>query len=385
MNDSLSGPGAARRAQEDSEPSSDSNGQRSLFSRLMGALSPDDPENDPENPINAGMRHLLPGLANLRRLRVADVSIPKAEIVAVPQEISRDDLIAVFRESGFSRIPVYAETLDKPVGLLLLKDLILQHGFGQTQGEIVLQPLLRPMLFVPPSMPLTVLLQKMQAERTHMALVIDEYGGVDGLVTIEDLLEQVVGEIDDEHDTEDEGLWQQEAPGQWHIQARAQLDALEEALGIALRRQDEGDEDVDTLGGLVFVLLGRVPVRGEVIAHPAGCEIEILEADPRRVKRLRLRQLELLTGPANPAGADETDRSVPMPGPAEAAAGAAEGTAADAAGGPQAATPPRNGLHTDSGPETTRQEIPAETTGPARADAPPPTAATKPARRAAAG
>ncbi len=295
MNDSLSGPGAARGAQDDQDPSSDgATGQRGLFGRLINALGRDDPDTDPDNPINAGMRQLLPGLANLRRLRVADVSIPKAEIVAVAQDIAREALIDVFRESGFSRIPVFADTLDKPVGLLLLKDLILRHGFGQSEGPVDLAPLLRPMLFVPPSMPLTVLLQKMQAERTHMALVIDEYGGVDGLVTIEDLLEQVVGEIDDEHDTEDEGLWQQEAPGQWHVQARAPLDALEEALGLTLRRAaEEGDEDVDTLGGLVFVLLGRVPVRGEVIAHPEGCEIEVLEADPRRVKRLRLRRLDM--------------------------------------------------------------------------------------------
>ncbi len=311
MNDSLSGSGAARRAQDEGEPSSDSsNGQRGLFSRLMGALSPDDPEDDPDNPINAGMRQLLPGLANLRRLRVADVAIPKAEIVAVPQDIAFDDLINVFRESGFSRIPVHAETLDRPLGLLLLKDLILHHGFGRPEGEIDMAPLLRPVLFVPPSMPLTVLLQKMQAERTHMALVIDEYGGVDGLLTIEDLLEQVVGEIDDEHDTEDEGLWQEEGPGQWQIEARAPLEELEAALGIGLR-EGVSDEDVDTLGGLVFVLLGRVPVRGEVIAHPAGCEIEILEADPRRVKRLRLRRLD---------GAESRDAAAPVAAFRDAAA-----------------------------------------------------------------
>jgi magnesium and cobalt transporter len=139
-------------------------------------------------------------------------------------------------------------------------------------------------------MPLMVLLQKMQAERTHMALVIDEYGGVDGLVTIEDLLEQVVGQIEDEHDTEDEHLWHQEKPGTWMVQARAQLDDLQEALGVDLREGiGDEDEDVDTLGGLVFLLLGRVPARGEVIEHPGGHEIAVIEADPRRIKRLRLR------------------------------------------------------------------------------------------------
>jgi magnesium and cobalt transporter len=289
MNDSLSGSEAARSAPDEPDPSSDSNGQRGLIGRLIYALASPETQAEKDLAFNASMRQVLPGLTNLRRLRVNDVSIPKAEIVAVPVDIARDDLIAVLRDSGFSRIPVYHETLDKPLGLLLLKDLVLRHGFDVKQGEIKLEPLLRPILFVPPSMPLVVLLQKMQTERTHMALVIDEYGGVDGLVTIEDLLEQVVGEIDDEHDTEDEGLWTEEKPDVWLVQARAQLGDVEKLLDLDLT-EGVTDEDVDTLGGLVFVLLGRVPVRGEVIPHPAGVEIEVLEADPRRVKRLRLRR-----------------------------------------------------------------------------------------------
>ncbi len=289
MNDSLSGSEVARSAPDEPDPSSDSNGQRGLIGRLIYALASPETQAEKDVAWNASMRQVLPGLSNLRRLRVADVSIPKAEIVAVPVEISRDELIAVLRDSGFSRLPVYNETLDKPLGLLLLKDLVLRHGFDMTPGTIDLAPLLRPILFVPPSMPLVVLLQKMQTERTHMALVIDEYGGVDGLVTIEDLLEQVVGEIEDEHDTDDEGLWIEERPDVWLVQARAQLEDVEKLLNQDLT-DGVTDEDVDTLGGLVFVLLGRVPVRGEVIPHPAGIEIEVLEADPRRVKRLRLRR-----------------------------------------------------------------------------------------------
>ena len=289
MNDSLSGSEAARSALEEPDPSSDSNGQRGLIGRLIYALASPETQSEKDLAFDASVRQVLPGLTNLRRLRVADVAIPKAEIVAVPVDISRDDLIAVLRDSGFSRIPVYCETLDKPLGLLLLKDLVLRLGFDVSDAEMDLEPLLRPILFVPPSMPLVVLLQKMQTERTHMALVIDEYGGVDGLVTIEDLLEQVVGDIDDEHDTEDEGLWTEERPDVWLVKARAELDDVEKLLGIDLT-EGVTDEDVDTLGGLVFVLLGRVPVRGEVIAHPSGAEIEVLEADPRRVKRLRLRR-----------------------------------------------------------------------------------------------
>lgn len=267
---------------EPSDEGSDSPQHRGLIGRLIGALATPDPEAD------AGARR-GPGLASLKRLSVADVAIPKAEIAAVPVDIAADDLIAVVRESGFSRLPVYAETLDHPLGLLLLKDLLMRYGFAPGPGAFDLRALLRPLLYVPASMPLSALLQKMQAERTHMALVIDEYGGVDGLVTIEDLLEQIVGAIDDEHDTEDAALWQPEGEGLWLVQARAEIADFATETGIDLAEGIE-DEDIDSFGGLVMVLAGRVPVRGEVIVHPAGYEIEVLEADPRRVKRLRLRR-----------------------------------------------------------------------------------------------
>ena len=299
MTDVSSGSAPSADTLDDPDSSPDgSSQQRGLLGRLFDALTPQDAQTEAERAFNASMQQVLPGLANLRRLRVADVSIPKAEIVAIERETDRDGLIRVFRESGFSRLPVYSETLDRPMGLLLLKDLVLKQGFDLA-GPIDITSMLRPLLYVPPSMPLVVLLQKMQTERTHMALVIDEYGGVDGLVTIEDLLEQVVGEIDDEHDTEDEGLWIEEKPGVWLIQARAMLEDVEKLLDLD-RTAGVTDEDVDTLGGLVFVLLGRVPVRGEILPHPAGVEIEVLEADPRRVKRLRLR----LGDPSGPEARD---------------------------------------------------------------------------------
>lgn len=301
MTDLTSGSVPSAEADGSADQSPDgSTRERGLLGRLFDAIAPHE-AGEAESALNASMRRVLPGLANLRRLRVADVSIPKAEIVAIPKDIDRDGLIAVFRESGFSRLPVYNETLDKPIGLLLLKDLVLKQGFD-LGGEIDVSSLLRPLLYVPPSMPLVVLLQKMQTERTHMALVIDEYGGVDGLVTIEDLLEQVVGQIDDEHDTEDEHLWAEDGEGVWLIQARAMLDDLKNALGFDLRQGLE-DEDVDTMGGLVYLLLGRVPARGEVIEHPAGHEIEVIDADPRRVKRVRLRK----AGSAEEAPAAVTD------------------------------------------------------------------------------
>ncbi len=279
MGDTTDGSRAAQRALEDPKETD----SRGLFGRLFDALSPDD--EDASAKADA-LGQTLPGLANLQRLRVSDVAIPKAEIIAVEQSLDLKAIVAAFRSSGYSRIPVYDETLDKPLGLLLLKDLALRYGFNGHHA-IDLEALLRPILYVPPSMPLSVLLRKMQAERTHFALVIDEYGGVDGLVTIEDLLEQVVGEIEDEHDTEEDAEIVQEGPSSLLVDARTALDTLEAELGFALT-SEEDEEEIETLGGLIFVLAGRVPVRGEVIAHPSGLEFEVIEAELRRIKRLRV-------------------------------------------------------------------------------------------------
>jgi magnesium and cobalt transporter len=206
----------------------------------------------------------------------------------VPDTVKLDELVKTFRDSGLTRLPTFKDTLDTPTGMIHLKDLALKHGFnGKTPGRFSLRRMVRPVLFVPPSMPIGVLLQKMQSERTHMALVIDEYGGVDGLVTIEDLIEQVLGEITDEHDVEGADLWKEERPGCYLAQARTPLEDFEAEIGQRLS-DDEMDEEIDTLGGLVFMLSGRVPARGEVVKHPSGAEFEILDADPRRIKRLRV-------------------------------------------------------------------------------------------------
>ena len=286
MGSSTDGSTAAQGAQDGvtDEPGADAP-QRGFFGRLLSAFStgPDTPAQVPAETAQAAS----PGLGVLRRMRVDDVAIPKAEIVAVPLGIGRDDLVAVFREHGFSRVPVYKGTLDHPQGLVLLKDLALTHGFGAS-GRFSLKRLLRPILYAPPSMPTGVLLQKMQKERVHMALVIDEYGGVDGLVTIEDLIETVIGEIEDEHDEEEGALWKEEKPGVILAQSTAPLEDIEAALGLALRTGEE-DEEIDTLGGLVFVRIGRVPARGEVVEHESGVQFEIVDADPRRIKRLRVR------------------------------------------------------------------------------------------------
>jgi magnesium and cobalt transporter len=189
-----------------------------------------------------------------------------------------------------TRIPVYDGTLDTPIGIANLKDFALLHGFNGGAEPMELREMVRPLIYVPPSMPLGVLLQKMQAERIHMALVIDEYGGTDGLVTIEDVIEQVVGEIEDEHDVEEVKSWILEKPGCYLAQARTDLDDFEAEIGMVLTDPVEIDEEeIDTLGGLVTMLAGHLPARGEVILHPDGPEFEVVDADPRRIKRLRVR------------------------------------------------------------------------------------------------
>lgn len=266
--------------------------QKGFFGRLLSAFSPQDvTEPDSPAPALSPAAAQLPGLANLRKLRVDDVAIPKVEIAAVPLDIGKDELVEVFRQQGFSRLPVYKGTLDHPQGLVMLKDLALQHGFG-AGGRFSLKRLLRPILYAPPSMPLHVLLQKMQKERVHMALVIDEYGGVDGLVTIEDLIETVIGEIEDEHDEAEGMLWKQEKPGVWLMQSTAPMDEVEAEIGMGLRT-GEDDGEIDTLGGLVFLRTGRVPARGEIVTHETGVQFEVVDADPRRIKRLRLRLPEV--------------------------------------------------------------------------------------------
>ena len=229
-------------------------------------------------------------VGNLLRLSVEDVSIPKADIVAVHESITKDDLFDTFKNTALTRLPVYENTLDNPLGFVHFKDFILKSNSNDDVSPFLVKNILRTLLFVPPSMSLGVLLAKMQAERTHMALVIDEYGGVDGLVTIEDLIEQVVGDIEDEHDEANQKDWFIEKPGQYLATAKTSLREFKEETGLDLTNEESIDaEEIDTFGGLVFMLAGRVPVRGEIVPHPHGMEFEIVEADPRRVKKLRLR------------------------------------------------------------------------------------------------
>ncbi len=230
---------------------------------------------------------MLVNLRNLQTLTLDDISIPKADIVAMAEDSSYEDVIEVFRTSSFTRVPIYSDTLDSPLGLIHLKDFALGHGFGSSK-TFNIRTLLRPLLYVPPSMRLGTLLQRMKAERIHMALVIDEYGGVESLVTIEDLLEQIVGDIVDEHDAEEDQLWVEERPGVYLVHARLGLEDFYEQTGVDLRDPEIKEEEYDTIGGLVFSITKRIPVRGEVIRDKYNNEFNVVDADPRRIKRLRV-------------------------------------------------------------------------------------------------
>lgn len=257
----------------------------SFFSRLLGRAIGSEELTTQQKTETAKLP--TGDLHNLVTMRVEDVAVPRADINAVAIDMPLPDLIKMFRETGNTRLPVFTETLDSPAGFIHLKDVALKHGFNSTRAKFSMKRLMRPILFAPPSMKIGVLLQKMQAEHIHMALVIDEYGGVDGLVTIEDLVEQVIGDISDEHDKTEDEQWCEESPGVYLVQARASLTEFEQFLGTTLLDNPE-EEEIDTLGGLVTMLIGRMPTNGEIIPHPAGFEFEIVQADPRRIKSMRV-------------------------------------------------------------------------------------------------
>jgi magnesium and cobalt transporter len=245
--------------------------------------------NENEAPLRDDERVLLANILSIRDLSVDDIMVPRADIVAMDSEATLAEVIDVMTSSGHSRLPVYRETLDDAIGMIHIKDVLAWRG---RDSQFQLSKLLRRVLFVAPSMQVLQLLLEMRASRTHMALVVDEFGGVDGLITIEDLVEEIVGEIADEHHKDDEPAVHRLADGSLDADARVPVEALEEHVG-AMLSEDERDE-IDTLGGLVVSLAGRVPIRGELIRHPSGLEFEVLEADPRRIRRVRVRRQDTL-------------------------------------------------------------------------------------------
>lgn len=291
------------------------NGERhengaSWFDRLaanLGFSSPVDSRrvieealrNADANAFSAAERAMLQKTLAFKRLRVEDVMIRRAEIVAIEESANLGELLTVFAEGSHSRVPVYRDTLDEPLGMVHVKDLMgwviaqgrdgaaaMNLGAADLSKTIAEAGILRELIFAPPSMSALDLLVRMQNRHIHLALIIDEHGGTDGLVSIEDLLEEVVGNIEDEHDAEDAPLFASDGNA-LIADARAEIADVEAKIGKILTT-DIGD-DVGTLGGLVFTMLGRVPMRGEVVRHPAGLEFEVLDADRRRAKKLKLR------------------------------------------------------------------------------------------------
>jgi CBS domain containing-hemolysin-like protein len=285
----------------------------SLRKSLEDVIEQHDGPSD-EALVKSEAKSMMLNLLRFPDLRVDDVMVPRADIIAIEDDATVNELLDVFSEANHSRIPVFRNTLDDPQGMIHIKDLMHWLTAGEKSGrakkpaagkkpsgkskkrpighspdretKITDTTMIREVLFVPPSMPATDLLVKMQSSHIHLAIVVDEYGGTDGLVSIEDVVEEIVGDIADEHD-DDTDLITKTSSGNYVADARAPIEDVEKVLNIDLL-PDEQDEDADTLGGFVFSMLGRVPVRGELVRHSSGIEFEIMQADARRVKRLKI-------------------------------------------------------------------------------------------------
>lgn len=247
----------------------------------------DEPQNPTSDPITAQERLLFTNILNMRDIRVYDIMIPRADIAAIEVGTNKDELLKFLADHQFSRFPVYKENLDNILGSVHLKDVVrtLAHG-----GKIKLKELLTDIPIVSPSLPILDLLLVMRKTRRHMALVVDEYGGIDGLVTIGDVIETIIGEMDDEHDTDEEPAMIDAPDGSILADGRVDLEKFEQRFGSILSEEER--EENDTLGGLAFAIAGRVPARGEVLTHqPTGMIFEIVDADPRKISRIKIRNI----------------------------------------------------------------------------------------------
>jgi CBS domain containing-hemolysin-like protein len=234
--------------------------------------------------LSATERQMLSNLLALSEKRVEDAAVPRADIIAFDLDDDFDALVRAFAEAGHSRLPAFRDSLDQPVGMIHVKDV---YALLARDERAAPETLVRPVLYVPEAMRVLDLLARMRANRTHMAIVIDEFGGAEGLVTIEDLVEEIVGDIEDEHDEHEEAMLQALAEGGWEADARLELSDLEAALGAELAASSVV-EDVDTLGGMIVALAGRVPGVGETVEHPAGWRFTVTDGDTRRIVRARI-------------------------------------------------------------------------------------------------
>ncbi len=231
-------------------------------------------------------RSLLSNVLKLRGATAYDVMLPRADIIALPADLTLDQAVAAIQREGHSRYPVYQNQLDDVLGMVHIKDIIAAVG---RQAPFSLRGILRKPLLVVPSVPVLDLLLRMREARMHMALVVDEYGGIDGLITIEDLVETIVGDIADEHDEIDAPQITERGEGVLELDARTEIETFEARMGPVLT-DEERQADIDTVGGLVLTMAGRVPARGEIFSHSSGLEFRVLDADARRIRRLRVRR-----------------------------------------------------------------------------------------------
>jgi CBS domain containing-hemolysin-like protein len=233
--------------------------------------------------LSPAERQMLRNLLHFGEQTAGDICVTRGDIVAVPDDIGFDQLVAAFADAGHSRLPVYGDSLDSVVGMVHIKDVFV--ATVDDTRDRSLGALMREPLFVPESMGVIELLARMRADRIHLAIVVDEFGGTEGLVTIEDVVEEIVGDIEDEHDDAEAAMLTLLEDGLWEADARIELDELAEAIDPHLSSEDD---EVDTLGGLIFLLAGHIPAVGECIAHPSGWKLETVDSDPRRVLRVRL-------------------------------------------------------------------------------------------------
>ncbi len=269
-------------------------GDNTLRDTIEELIEDDD---EGESSMAAGERTLLANILKLRDRTVVDVMVPRADIIGLDVDTPLPALVQRMSEEAHSRLPVYRETLDDVVGMVHIKDVL---ACIASQKTMELKDIVREVSIVAPSMPVLDLLLQMRQTRQHMALVVDEFGGIDGLVTIEDLVEEIVGEIEDEHDEAAQPRLVERPDGSLIADARISIEDFEARVGPVLTEEER--EDIDTLGGLVVSLAGRVPSRGELLKHPSGLEFEVVEADPRRIKRLRVRTMPANTSELAAAG-----------------------------------------------------------------------------------
>lgn len=263
-------------------------GEVSLRESLEEALE-EHVEENAGDALGDEEREMLFNVLEYGALKVDDVMVPRADIVAVEEDATFADMASVFAEAAHSRMPVFKETLDNVQGMVHVKDVLKVVANGDSPADFKISSIQRPVLYVPASMKVIDLLARMRNGRTHMAIVIDEYGGTDGLVTVEDIVEEVIGEMEDEHDEIEAPYLRSLNGGGYDADARLEIEELEDVIGIDLLPDDQ-DEDVDTVGGLVFSLAGCVPDIGEVILHESGYKFEVVDADPRRIHKVRIHQ-----------------------------------------------------------------------------------------------